>query len=92
MGWVGFKGGDTFWESEGMPLMAMLSQESQSQPPPTKSQPSAGEPKTWPYKDVEDRCCNLEIKETLTGALKLAEGMFSMPRVDITSPYSGGFY
>ena len=31
------------------------------------------------------------LKVTMTGALKPTEGMLSMPRVDITFPYSGGF-
>ena len=35
--------------------MAMLSQEPQPQSPPTKPQPSARVPETWPYKGVEER-------------------------------------
>ena len=72
--------------------MAMLSQEPVSQPSPTKPESSARAPETWPYKGDEDRRSNLEIKETFTGALKPTEGVFFMQRVDITSPYSGGFY
>ena len=33
----------------------------------------------------------VRIKETLTGALKPTEGVLSMLKEDITTPYSGGF-
>ena len=72
--------------------MATLSQEPQPQPPPTKPQPSARAPETWPYKGVKvDVWIDLEIKETLTGALKPIEGIFRKSRVDKPSPFSGGF-
>ena len=61
---------ETLWEPEDSPLMAMLSQEPQLHSTSNKitaKRPSAG---NMARQGVEDRHSNLEIKKTLTRALK----------------------